>query len=85
MAGILTFILNAIKLVIISILSLFYFPLNMFFLWFQKHYRSWKLTDRTSYRIATPLYYLLFFLTAAISTPLEIMGEAFHPPLDGFR
>ncbi len=79
------FIITAIKIIIISILSIFYWPLNMAFLWLQKHYRKWQVEDRTSFYIATPLYYLLFFITSVLSVPLEMMGEAFHPPLNGFR
>ena len=82
---ILNFILTAIKLVIISILTLFYYPLNIAFLTLQKHYRKWQVTDPTSYYISTPLYWLLFLLTAILSVPLEMLGEAFHPPLGGFR
>ena len=78
-------ILSGIKIIIIAILAVFYWPLNTFFLWFQKHYRKWQVEDRTSFYIATPLYYLLFILTALLSVPLEAMGEAFHPPLAGFR
>ncbi len=79
------FILTAIKILIISLLSVFYFPLNTAFLYLQKHYRQWQVSDRTSYYIATPLYFLLFLITTILSFPLENMGEAFHPPLGGFR
>lgn len=85
MAGILNFIATVIKVVIISVLTIFYFPLNTAFLWLQKHYFSWKKTDRVSFYIATPLYYLLFLITFILSVPLETLGEAFHPPLPGFR
>ena len=79
------FILSAIKIVIISILSLFYYPLNTAFLYLQKHYREWQVHDRTSYFIATPLYFLLFLVTSILSYPLETMGDAYHPPIGGFR
>lgn len=78
-------IFTAIKIIIISILSVFYYPLNTSFLFLQKHYRAWKTDDRISYIIATPLYYFLFIVTAILSLPLEIMGDAFHPSLGGFR
>ena len=78
-------IVTAIKILIISILSVFYYPLNIAFMALQKHYRKWKVEDRTSYYIATPLYYLLYLVTVILSAPLETMGEAFHPPLDRFR
>lgn len=79
------FIITCIKLIIISILALFYYPLNTAFLYMQKHYREWQKEDKVSFIIATPLYYLLFLVTSILSFPLEIMGEAFHPPLGGFR
>lgn len=85
MGAIFTFIWSAIQIIIISILSIFYFPLNTAFLWFQKHYRKWQVVDKTSFYIATPLYYLLFLVTAILSVPLESLGEGFHPPLGGFR
>ncbi len=78
-------ILTGIKIVIVAILSLFYWPLNTFFLWFQKHHRKWQKEDRVSYFLSIPLYYLLFLITAIISVPLETMGESFHPPLSKFR
>jgi|GEM_PF-1500452 len=80
-----TLIIQAVKIVIISFLSIFYWPLNTAFLFLQKHYRTWWKTDRVSYIIATPLYYFLFLITAILSFPLEAMGEAFHPPLPGFK
>lgn len=78
-------IVFCIKLIIISILSLFYYPLNTAFLFMQEHYRKWQVEDRVSFIIATPLYYLLFLLTSLLSVPLETMGEAAHPSLGGFR
>lgn len=79
------FILQLIKIVIISILSIFYYPLNTVFLYLQKHYRTWRKDDTVSFIIATPLYYMLFVVTAILSFPLEMMGEAFHPGLPGFK
>lgn len=78
-------IITAIKIIIISILSIFYYPLNTAFLYFQKHYRIWKVQDRTSYLLAMPLYYFLFVVTAILSWPLEFLGEGIHPGLPGFR
>jgi drug/metabolite transporter (DMT)-like permease len=85
MGTIIKFIWNAIQIVIISILSIFYYPLNTAFMALQKHYRIWQKEDRTSFYIATPLYYLLFIVTALLSFPLEHLGEGFHPSLPGFR
>lgn len=85
MATLFNFIITVIKIVIISVLTIFYYPLNMAFLWLQSHYFKWKTTDRISFYIATPLYYLLFLITFILSVPIETMGEAFHPPLPGFR
>jgi hypothetical protein len=79
------FIITSIKLIIISILAVFYYPLNTAFLYFQKHYRAWEKEDRVSFILATPLYYLLFLVTSVLGLPLEMMGEAFHPGLGGFR
>ncbi len=79
------FILNAIKIIIIAILAIFYYPLNTAFLFLQKHYRLWKKEDKISYILAMPLYYLLFVITAILSFPLETLGEGFHPPLGGFK
>ena len=78
-------VITGIKIAIISLLSIFYWPLNTFYLWLQDHYFKWRKEDRISYYVATPLYYLLFLLTAIISIPLESMGEAMHPPLKGFQ
>lgn len=78
-------IATAIKILIIAILSVFYYPLNTAFLYLQKHYRIWQVEDRVSFIIATPLYFLLFLVTSILSFPLENMGEAFHPPLGGFK
>ena len=79
------FLINAIKILIISILSIFYFPLNTAFLYLQDPYRDWQVNDRVSFFLATPLYFLLFLVTSILSIPLERMGEAYHPPLGGFR
>ncbi len=79
------FILNAIKLVIVSILAIFYWPINKFFMYFQKHYRSWKRDDMVSYIIATPLYFLLFIIASLISIPLETIATGMHPPLEKFK
>lgn len=78
-------IIFAIKIVIISILSIFYYPLNTLFVWFQGIYRGWKRNDQVSFYIATPLYYLLFMITAGLSIPFEKLGEGMHPPLDKFK
>ena len=80
-----SFITNAIKLLIIAILSLFYYPVNLSFITLQKYYRQWQVHDRVSFYIATPLYYLLFLITSILSFPLESLASAYHPPLDGFR
>jgi hypothetical protein len=80
-----TTIIKAIKLILITCLSIFYYPLNTAFMFFQKHYRGWQKTDMVSFVIATPLYYFLFIITAVLSFPLEVMGDKFHPPLGGFR
>lgn len=79
------YLVKAIKFVIISILSVLYWPLNTSFLWFQGHYRKWWSTDRFSFYIATPLYYLFFVIVVILSLPLEIMGEKAHPQLPRFR
>ena len=78
-------IINGVKIIIIAFLAIFYYPINSAFLFFQKHYRDWQVTDRTSYFIATPLYWLLFLVTSILSIPIERMGDAYHPPLGGFR
>jgi len=78
-------ILQGIKIIIISILSIFYWPLNTFFLFVQKHYSILQREDRVSFYIATPLYYILFVITAVLGWPLEAMGEAFNPLPGGFR
>lgn len=78
-------IIFAIKIVIISILSLFYYPLNTLFVWFQSRYRDWRRNDIVSFYLATPLYYLLFLITAGLSIPFEKLGEGMHPPLDKFK
>ena len=79
------FIWTCIRLVIIGIFALVYYPINMFFLWLQGHYRGWQKTDRVSFWIATPLYYLLFIVTAILSIPIEKLGDDAHPNLPGFR
>ena len=78
-------IFSAIKILIISILAIFYYPLNTAFLTLQVHYRKWQKEDRVSYIIATPLYYFLFVICAILGFPIESMGEAFHPGLRGFQ
>ncbi len=78
-------ILTGIKIAIMSILAIFYWPLNTLFQWLRTHYFAWEKEDRISFIIATPLYYLLFFLVMIISEPLEAMGTAFHPPLKNFK
>ena len=78
-------IFDGIKILIMAFLAIFYWPLNTALMWLQKHYRKWQVEDRTSYYIATPLYYSLYFITVLLSLPLEMMGEAAHPPLSGFR
>jgi len=79
------FIINVLKFIIICVLAIFYWPLNTFFLWFQGFYFDWKKTDRVSFWIATPLYYLLFLITALLSFPLEVMGMNQRPSLPGFK
>jgi hypothetical protein len=66
-------------------MSIFYYPLNTLFVWFQERYRDWKRNDKVSFYIATPLYYLLFIITAGLSIPFEKLGEGMHPPLDKFK
>jgi hypothetical protein len=78
-------ILKAIKIVIISILAIFYYPITATLNFFQKHYRLWKREDTVSYVLATPLYYLLIIIATIISMPFEALGEGMHPPLDKFR
>ncbi len=78
-------IVTGIKIAIMSILAIFYWPVNTFYLWLRKHYLDWEKTDRVSFYLATPLYYLMFFIVMIISQPLEAMGEAYHPPLKGFK
>lgn len=81
MKGIIFFI----KVIIISILCVFYYPLNTVFLFLQEHYRSWWKDDKLSYILATPLYYLLFLIVSLLSFPLELMGDRIHPGIPGFR
>ena len=76
---------NAIRFIIISLLSIVYWPINILFLMLKKHYFIWKKDDRISYYLATPLYWICFLITACLSAPLEILGESAHPPLDGFK
>ncbi len=78
-------IIKALKFIIVAVLSVFYWPLNTVFLFFQKHYRRWKEEDKISFYLATPLYYLTFLIVAIFSIPLEILGADLHPPLGGFR
>ena len=80
-----SFIATCIRLLLMSILSLFYYPVNLAFITLQKYYREWQVHDRVSFYIATPLYFALFAVTALLSFPLESMAGDFHPPLDGFR
>jgi len=78
-------IVKGFKIALLGILALFYWPLNMFYLWFQKHYRKWQVEDRISFYAATPLYYLLFLIVVIVSVPMEKIGEGMHPPLPKFR
>lgn len=78
-------LIKGIKFIIISILSVLYWPFNQSFLWFQGHYRKWWKEDRLSFIIATPLYYLFFVIVVIFSLPLEIFGEKAHPQLPRFR
>ncbi len=78
-------IVTAIKIVLISILAIFYYPVIKFFVWFQKYYRIWKREDPVSYAIATPLYWLAFLVTTIIAIPFENLAGGMHPPLDKFR
>ncbi len=78
-------IIRAIKFIIVSLLSIVYWPLNAAFLWLQKHYRSWYKTDIISFIIATPIYYLFFIIVFILSVPLEMFGDQMHPPDMRFR
>jgi hypothetical protein len=78
-------IITAIKIVFISIISIFYYPVNTFFRFFQAHYRSWRREDKISFIIATPLYYLLFLVSAILSIPFENTAMGMHPPLEKFK
>ena len=79
-----TVIIKIIKLLIVGVLMIFYWPLNATFLWLQGHYRKWYKTDIISFIIATPLYYAFFIVVIVFSIPLEMLGENLHPPLGGF-
>jgi hypothetical protein len=68
-----------------SILVIFYYPLNTLFLYMQEHYRAWWKDDKVSYILATPLYYLLFLVVSLISFPLEFLGDRAHPGLYRFE
>ncbi len=76
---------KVIRFIIISLLMVVYWPMNMIFLQIKKHYFKWKKEDRISFWLATPFYWFFFLLTAIIAFPFEMLGEAAHPPLDGFR
>jgi hypothetical protein len=78
-------IITWIKFLIVAILSVFYWPFNVMFMYLKKHYFQWKETDMISYVIATPIYWFCFLIVFIISVPLEILGEGLHPPLDSFR
>ncbi len=78
-------IITGIKFVIVSILSVFYWPISAFFQWFKGHYHKWRTTDKISYIVATPLYYFCFIIAAILIVPLEKLGEGLHPPLDRFK
>ena len=74
-----------IRFVIISLLMVLYWPMNMLFVLLKKHYFIWKKEDKISFWLATPIYWLMFLLTAIIAAPMEALADAAHPPLDGFR
>ena len=76
---------TVIRFILISILSIFYWPLNVLFTLLKKHYFIWKKEDKLSFYLATPFYYLLLIITATISTIFGNLAEAAHPGLDGFK
>lgn len=78
-------LIRLIKFILVSILSLFYIPLNWIFLKIQGPYRRWYKEDLVSFIIATPLYYLFFVIVAILSIPLEKLGEELAPPVKDFR
>ncbi len=71
-------IVQLLKFIVATLLGIIYYPLNLFFLWFQKHYFKWKMNDSISFYAATPLYYLLFVIVVIISYPCEKLGESLH-------
>ena len=78
-------IIKAIKFIIVALLAVVYWPINAIFMYIRDHYLRWQKTDKISFILATPLYWLFYVLVVIISAPLEAMGTALHPALDKFR
>ncbi|MEI6316409.1 MAG: hypothetical protein WCO65_01620 [bacterium] len=78
-------IFKALKFIVASILAVFYWPINLLFRTFKTNYFIWKKEDRFAFIIATPLYVIFVLITTIFSRTIEALGEAIHPPLDGFR
>ncbi len=78
-------IIKAIKFIIVALLAVVYWPINMIFVYIRDHYLKWQKTDKISFILATPLYWLFYILVVLISAPLEKMGDGLHPQLGKFR
>ena len=78
-------ILKALRFIIASILAVFYWPINLLFRTFKANYFIWKKEDQFAYILATPLYWIFVIVTSFFSYTIEQLGDAIHPPLDGFR
>ena len=79
------YVIKAIKFILVSVLAVLYWPINFIFLRVKAKYLDWKDTDRISFYIATPLYYLFYILVLLISRPLELLGDEFGPQIKTFQ
>ena len=78
-------IIQILKFILVSVLSVLYWPLNTLFTYMKKHYLKWEKEDKISFIIATPIYYFMFIIVLILSFTLEKVGEGLHPPLSGFK
>ncbi len=68
-----------LKFILVAFLSIFYWPLNALLHWVQKPYHRLQKTDKISFWLATPFYYILFGIVVVFSMPLEVVSQNIHP------
>lgn len=75
-----------LKFTLVGILAIFWWPTTKLFEWYSKKHGEWKKTDKISYYLGIPFYWIFFFIMIIFTMPMDALGSELAPPqVKGFK